>query len=129
MKRRTLFAISSHHTDVSNLKNSLNEPSFRGNIEALIEFIREKIGSLQDIFPYCYRVTNTNYVKLHFIGTKSVNETEQESTEFYLMLVISGYIEFPLLTLENSIRLNMSVADSTDAFWLTQLLRHELRGG
>lgn len=45
------------------------------------------------------------------------------------MLVISGYIEFPLLTLENSIRLNMSVADSTDAFWLTQLLRHELRGG
>ncbi|MDP8189065.1 hypothetical protein QJU87_04195 [Pasteurella skyensis] len=124
MKRRTLFKISSYHTDIVEVKNSLNETT-RSNLDTLIEFIRKKIGSLKSVVPYCYRVTNMNYVKLHFIGTK-LNDNEEESTEFHLILVLAGYTEFPLLALESSTRLNMSVTDTTDAFWLTELLRYEL---
>ena len=127
MKRRTLFTISPHHTDIAELKNALSE-EVREQLDRLIEFVRDKVGNLDlsnGITAYHYRVTNMNYIKLRFSGVKSVEVTE-EATEFHLMIVIAGYTEFPSLELENSARLTMSVADATDAFWLTELLRHNL---
>ncbi|MDU8924320.1 hypothetical protein RYD26_05255 [Pasteurellaceae bacterium LIM206] len=127
MKRRTLFTISPHYTDITGLKNSLEE-AVRERLNALTAFIRGKIGELDNtngITAYHYRITNMNYIKLYFSGMKTVENTE-EASEFHLTLVIAGYTEFPSLELTHSARLTMSVVDATDAFWLIELLRYGL---
>ncbi|WP_214645684.1 hypothetical protein, partial [Glaesserella parasuis] len=78
-------------------------------------------GTLKYIKTHPYRVTNMNYIRLRLIGIKN---NQEES--FDLMMVLAGYTELPTLEQPNTYRLNINVTDTTDAFWLVELLKHEL---
>ncbi|MDO9663848.1 hypothetical protein, partial [Glaesserella parasuis] len=49
-----------------------------------------------------------------------------QEESFDLMMVLAGYTELPTLEQPNTYRLNINVTDTTDAFWLVELLKHEL---
>ena len=120
MKRKTLFSISPHEPSIVELKKMLSEQQQK-QVEALITYIKQRVGTLKYIKTHPYRVTNMNYIRLRLIGIKN---NQEES--FDLMMVLAGYTELPTLEQPNTYRLNINVTDTTDACWLVELLKHEL---
>lgn len=119
MKRHTLFQISPHSTDVTTLKQTLSAP-MQAHYQGLLEQMQRQLGQLVSVSHYAYRITNTNYLKVRFTGVQ-----EEVESQFYVLITLIGYTEFPALD-ENATRANVYLTDTTDAFWLIELLKADL---
>ncbi|OOS00881.1 hypothetical protein B0187_00890 [Haemophilus paracuniculus] len=119
MKRHTLFQISPHNTDVATLKQTLSAP-MQTHYQGLFEQMQRHLGQLVSVSHYVYRITNTNYLKVRFTGVR-----EEVERQFYVQITLIGYTEFPALD-ENATRANVYLTDTTDAFWLIELLKADL---
>lgn len=119
MKRHTLFQISPHSTDVVALKQTLSE-TMQTHYQGLFEQMRNQLGQLVSVSHYAYRITNTNYLKVRFTGVR-----EEVESQFYVLITLIGYTEFPALD-GNATRANVYLTDTTDAFWLIELLKADL---
>lgn len=119
MKRHTLFQISPHSTDVATLKQTLSA-SMQEHYQGLLEQMQRQLGQLVSVSHYAYRITNTNYLKVRFTGVQ-----EEVESQFYVLITLIGYTEFPTLD-QNATRANVYLTDTTDAFWLIELLKADL---
>lgn len=118
MRRRTLFCINPFQTiDLVTLKQTLSENE-QQQINTLCECVHKYIRRVFQVEVYPYRVTNMGYIKLDILG---------ENGQFSLQIVVAGYTEFPRSDSDNSYRRYISVVDSTDAYWLAELLKQELQ--
>lgn len=119
MKRHTLFQISPHSTDVATLKQALSVP-MQEHYQGLLEQMQRQLGQLVSVSHYAYRITNTNYLKVRFTGMR-----DEVESQFYVLITLIGYTEFPAID-GNATRANVYLTDTTDAFWLIELLKADL---
>lgn len=113
MRKQALFNISSS-IEADRAKQYLS-PTYHEQTAALISALRQKIGSAREIISHPYRIGRVNYVRVRLQG---------EIAPAFLLLEISGYTDLKLNL--DAARLHINVCDSTDAYWLLQLLQQEL---
>ncbi|CAM3803210.1 hypothetical protein ACLS0F_10705 [Avibacterium endocarditidis] len=118
MRRHTLFYINpSQPIDLGTLKQTLST-DVQQQIDTLCECVHHYAGNISKVDVLPYRVTNMGYIKLTIWG---------DLGQFGLQIIVAGYTEFPNNHTDNSYRRYISVVDSTDAYWLTKVLKRELQ--
>lgn len=115
MKQHTLFTMTSSFIEPELLKTYLSS-AYKQTIETIVLALKQQLGNIKAFHLHPYRISRVNYLKARIEG---------DLGQFYLVIELSGYTEFPDLP-ESLSRLHINLNDATDAYWFMQYLKQEL---
>lgn len=111
-----LFNVNAYSTDLIQVQDTLPEAHL-SQFNIFLRFIREQVGNVLAFDVHPYRVMNTSYIKWHIQG---------ENDTLTVTFVIAGYTEWPKLDTPSP-RLYFFLADTTDYYWLSEVIQAQLR--